>query len=296
MTKKWLIIILPLFFANLAKCQDSITIHQGTIAPLYFDKPNFLRSLSYVPNDMLYIAKSPFQKKNWIILSGIAASTYLIQLKDQNILNWVKEKSSQAGLDPTTKYHDALKFGKTRIIKIPQNTNSTLYQLGEGGTSMLIAGGLWLYGKIKHDNIAVQTCFDLSETFVTMGVTTQILKRISGRESPFKSTVSGGRWSPLPSFTSYQQHTPTYDAFPSGHLATMVATVTVLTKNYPEKKWIKPLGYSLIGLTGWAMVNTEVHWLSDYPLAIAVGYLSGKVATMRHLKPICMNQYNTTAF
>ena len=115
-----------------------------------------------------------------------------------------------------------------------------------------------------------------------MGVTTQILKRISGRESPFKATVPGGKWSPLPSFKNYQTRTSSYDAFPSGHLATMVATVTVLTNDYPEKRWIKPLGISLIGLTSWAMLNTEVHWISDYPLAIAIGYLSGKLTTLRH--------------
>jgi hypothetical protein len=64
----------------------------------------------------------------------------------------------------------------------------------------------------------------------------------------------------------------------------MMATVTVIKENYPEKKWIGLLGYSLIGRTGWAMVNTEVHWLSNYPLALAVGYLSGKLTTMKHKK------------
>ncbi len=269
---------------NFANSQIKDSINFGTVVPLYFAKPNLLKSLSFIPGDMLYIAKSPFYKKDWIMMAGITAGTYLIQLKDQDIINWVKRSSAQAGLDPTTKYINALHVGKTKIIKIPQNVNSGLYQLGEGGTSMMIAGGLWIYGKIKHDYRAVQTCYDLTETFATMGVTTQILKRISGRESPFKSTAPGGKWAPLPSFKSYQTHTPTYDAFPSGHLATLVATITVLTKDYPEKKWIKPLGYSLIGLTGWAMMNTEVHWMSDYPLAIAVGYLSGKITTMRHHK------------
>lgn len=294
MSKKWLILIVPLFFALRAKSQEDIPFIKGDIAPLYFDKPKLLKSLSYIPNDMFYIAKRPFQKKNWIPFLGIAASTYLIQFKDQQIIDWVKNTSLNARLDPTTRYHNALKIGDTKIVKIPQNINSAFYQLGEGGTSMMIAGGLWIYGKIKHDNRAVQTCFDLTETFATMGISTQILKRISGRESPFASTVPGGKWSPLPSFTSYQNHTPTYDAFPSGHLATMVATVTVLTKDYPEKKWIKPVGYSLIGLTGWAMMNTEVHWMSDYPLAIAVGYLSGKITTLRHHNTNIANNHLST--
>src|SRR6185369_7632344 len=116
------------------------------------------------------------------------------------------------------------------------------YQIGEGGSSMLLAGGIWIYGKFAKDYRAVATASDLAETFVTMGVTTQILKRISGRESPFVATVQGGRWKPFPSFADFQRNTPLYDAFPSGHLATLTATITVLCHNYPEKKWIKPVG------------------------------------------------------
>ena len=52
---------------------------------------------------------------------------------------------------------------------------------------------------------------------------------------------------------------------------------------YPEKKWIKPVGYSLIGLTGFAMMNNKVHWAGDYPLAIALGYVAGCITVNRHL-------------
>ncbi len=34
-------------------------------------------------------------------------------------------------------------------------------------------------------------------------------------------------------------------------------------------------------LIGFAMVNNGVHWISDYPLAIALGYTYGKIATSR---------------
>jgi membrane-associated phospholipid phosphatase len=139
-----------------------------------------------------------------------------------------------------------------------------------------------VYGAVKHDRRAIGTANDLVEALLTMGIATQILKRISGRESPFKATKSGGNWSPFPSFSSYQHNTSSYDAFPSGHLATLMATITVLQADYPGKKWIRPVGYTLMGLTAWAMMNTEVHWASDYPLAVAVGYVAGRVTTRRH--------------
>ena len=249
---------------------------------LYFSKPNILRNISHTPINIWQIAKSPFQKKNLLGLSIVAATTTLLVLKDQEIIKWVQKSSSEIGLKPETNFKVVFKVGDTKILKVPQNVNTTLYQLGEGGTSMMLAGGLWIYGKINNNWRAVNTANDLAETFITMGLTTQIIKRVTGRESPFTATVNGGTWTPFPSFTAYQQNTSAYDAFPSGHIATIMATVTVLSSNYPEKKWIKPIGYTLLFLSGWSMLNTDVHWAGDYPLAIAVGYISGKVTGLRH--------------
>ena len=290
---KWVLgFIILMFSAFNLMAQDTAIVKVENIATgrtyiykkdtLYFGKPNILRNISYVPSNMWQIAKSPFQKKNWIGLSIVAATTTILVLKDQDIIKWVRKSSDGINLNPETNYKIVLKVGDTKILKIPQNVNTTLYQLGEGGTSMMLAGGLWIYGKINKDWRAINTANDLAETFVTMGLTTQILKRVTGRESPFMATTEGGRWTVFPAFAAYQKNTSAYDAFPSGHLATLMATVTVLSSNYPEKKWIKPVGYTLMFLSGWAMMNTEVHWAGDYPLAIAVGYLSGKVTSLRH--------------
>jgi len=46
-----------------------------------------------------------------------------------------------------------------------------------------------------------------------------------------------------------------------------------------------PIGYRLTTLTGLAMINTDVHWMSDYPLALAPGYISAKITYLKnHLK------------
>jgi membrane-associated phospholipid phosphatase len=251
---------------------------------LQFDHPRLWNSIKAVPSSLLKIGKYSFQEDHWINLSAVAVSSLMLIGNDQALLDVVKEASEKIHLHPETNYKVLWAPANVRILKVPLNLNSALYQLGEGGTGMLIAGGLWIYGKIKHDNRSVHTAYDITETFITMGIATQVMKRISGRESPFVATRPGGRWRPLPSFSNYQQNTSSYDAFPSGHLASMMATVTVIATNYPEKKWIRPLGYTLIGLTGWAMMNTDVHWAGDYPLALAVGYVAGKVTTLKHRK------------
>lgn len=270
-----------------ATAQDSAAVSKPVQMPDHtYPRPQKWGFITHVPNDMLEIAKSPFKKSNLAGLGVVVASTAILLPFDQQILDGVKRASTHIHLQAETDYKILFKAGDTKIIKAPRNLNSALYQMGEGGTSMLITGGLFLYGKIAKDYRALQTASDITETFITMGITTQVLKRISGRQSPFMRTQPGGAWHPFPSFKEYQVNTSNYDAFPSGHLATMMATVTVLTTNYPEKKWIGILGYSLIGLTGWAMVNTDVHWAADYPLALALGYISGKITCMRHRKAV----------
>ena len=75
---------------------------------------------------------------------------------------------------------------------------------------------------------------------------------------------------------------PYYDAFPSGHLTTLTATFTTLAENYPEKRWLYPLGGVVVGACGFAMMNIGVHWAGDYPLALALGYSYAKLNARRH--------------
>lgn len=288
MRKRFLLIFILLVLQLLSYSQfvsNPIAAFQNKKDTLYFSKPKFFKTLGQFPSNMLGIVKTPFKGDHFVSMIAMTQGTFVLVTQDQLVTNWVKKISLKIGLQAETRYKKILKIGKKTILKIPLNVNSALYQLGEGGTSMLIAGGFWIYGKTNNDLRAEQTAYDLGETFISMGISTQIIKRITGRQSPFKATEPGGLWRPLPSFSNYQNNTSSYDAYPSGHLATMMATVTVIKENYPEKKWISVLGYTLIALTGWAMVNTEVHWLSDYPLALAMGYLSGKLTTLKHKKP-----------
>jgi membrane-associated phospholipid phosphatase len=287
------IVLVSFCFCQLSFGQDSIAVPNVVERELklpaekiVFTKPNLFKSLGKIPDDMWYMAKAPFKKDNIVGVGAVVGSSILLVALDQKISNGVRNISDKIALNPEENYDVPFAPGGVRIIKVPQNLNSLFYQFGEGGTSMLLAGGLWIYGKAKHDYRATSTASDLTETFVAMGVTTQILKRITGRQSPSAATTNGGLWRPFPAFKNYQQNTSSYDAFPSGHLATMMATVTVLAYNYPEKKWVKPVGYSVMGLTAWAMINAKVHWIGDYPLAIAIGYLAGKVTTMRHKNSI----------
>ena len=254
-------------------------------APAY-EKPKSFAFVKNVPADVWGIVKSPFQKDGWQGFAVVTVSTAILIHYDQALLDGAMHLGRQINLHAETDYKTLINIGaKTngiKIFKVPQNLNSALYTLGEGWIGVAIGGGFWLEGKLRHNNRSLQTASDLMEGFLSTAVVTEAVKHITGRESPFMRTEPGGKWRPFPSLGDYQKNTPFYDGFPSGHLATMMTTVCILADDYPEKKWIKPLGYTLIGLTGFAMMNTEVHWAGDYPLALAIGWLNGKIITGRH--------------
>ncbi|MFH1619189.1 MAG: phosphatase PAP2 family protein, partial [bacterium] len=106
----------------------------------------------------------------------------------------------------------------------------------------------------------------------------QIIKRSTGRESPSTASAPGGVWRFFPDQMKYSKKVSRYDAFPTGHLATGMMTVTVISRSYPENRLIKPVGYTLLSLLSFQMVNNGVHWISDYPLGIAIGYAMGNIA------------------
>ncbi len=281
-------LILPALFAQRldSMITDSVTgkkmmAYQVKDRLLLYPKPKQFGFLLKVPRTFRDVAVESFSKKSLPAWGVIAGTTALTIMFDQQMLDGVKQFSRFINVDNTAIYHPVMDFdvGSQRVLiyRAPGNLNTFLYQLGEGIPPLLIGAGLFTYGLIKNDYRARSTASQVAQVIITMGIATQTIKRLTGRESPFVATTDGGRWRPFPSFRTYQNNVSRYDAFPSGHMATMMATLVVFADNYPEKRWIKPVGYILMGLSGLAMMNTDVHWVSDYPLAIGLGYVFGKV-------------------
>ena len=169
-----------------------------------YQKPKAFIFLTNLPKDAAGIVVAPFQRKNLKPLLLIAGSTALLMLNDEAISEGVGQFSQTIHLSPDEKYKDVLniRVGKTNtsLLKAPQNINTALYQLGQGFPSLLIGAGLFTYGKIHKDYRAISTASQLTEAFILMGVGTQLLKRITGRQSPSETVDLDGSWRPFPSF------------------------------------------------------------------------------------------------
>lgn len=221
-----------------------------------------------------------FSDKNAIMPAAIViASTAALIYYDQELLDGAKDLGEKLSINSADLTKPFISIGDIPIFRGPTDLGSAMYFLGDGWLHGSMMAGFLTYGLIKDDNRALQTASQLTEGLITTGIATQVLKHITGRESPYRSTEDGGRWDFFPDQIEYHKHVPQYDAFPSGHLATAMMTFTVITENYPEYNyWAKPLGWTLLGLLSYQMMNNGVHWASDYPLAVVIGYGFGKIA------------------
>lgn len=256
--------------------------------------------ITKIPKDFLDVNKDFVAKDHaWYLCVSTVATIALLPV-DQQINDQTRAWADQIGLSPNNSYG---KIGPLKII--PQNIGAGLYLIGNGTTVILISSGFATYGLLKNDYRAQATASGLMESLLLSGVFTQTIKRLTGRESPYiakENGHSGGQWNPFPGFGEYMEKTPYYDAVPSGHLTTIFAALTVITTNYPEYKWIKPVGYTLLAGMCFQMVQSEVHWVSDYPLALFLGYFIGKTVAQNRFTEIKDNSktskkvsYNFTA-
>jgi membrane-associated phospholipid phosphatase len=243
-----------------------------------YDRPSAFGFLLDVPRDIGGLARDSVRLENLPWTAGVIGATAGLIFLDQDLSNGAHRLGRWAGISSTGE------TAKARGIPVPYptDTGSAMYYIGDGMVPVMLTVGWLGYGLVTQDTRALRTTSHLAEGLVGVAIVAQTIKHISGRQSPSRSTEDGGRWRPLTNPIDYQKNVPAFDAFPSGHMATAMVTVTVLAGDYPEYRgWIYGIGYTLMGALGFQMMNNDVHWASDYPLALAVGYGLGKHAVSR---------------
>lgn len=265
---------------------DTMIYNVGDGISLIYPKPKKWAFITQLPGNFMRFAKNSFSSQAIPSLELIGLTTIITGFADQWLIDNTQSFLRRNGIAGDEKFTSLLSiniFGKdTRLLKNPSNLNTAIYNLGQGGPMLAIGAGLWAWGAIKKDYRAKSTAQQIVQGFFLSGFATQIIKRLTGRENPSDASVPGGYWTIFPSPAKYQANQPKYDAFPSGHMTTLITTMTILAENYPEKKWIKPVGYTFAGLLGLAMMNNAVHWASDYPLAIGLGIGIGKAVAAKN--------------
>ena len=191
----------------------------------------------------------------WLIVGGLTLATYV---------------TDDITYTPSTKFYHSSATAK--------NLSDFCANIGDGTTQFAVAGVLGGYGLFFNDQRALRTGSQIVQAVLASGAVIQVLKHLTGRESPFVRSTPFGVWKILPNQIDYHRSVPYFDAYPSGHICTSIATVIVVAENYPDVKWIRPVGYTFTTLVGLGMLSNGIHWVSDYPLGLFIGYYFGMLA------------------
>ena len=221
-------------------------------------KPLWYAMVTNVPGDWVKYYNITFRSDKIGEYSAIAAMTGILIATDNQ--TWQAQK----------------KWDKESATV--SSVSNFITDFGQGDAQAALASAYLLYGLTFDDNRSLRTGSEIVQAILSGGIVVQLIKHVTGRESPFVSTAPGGAWRFFPNQFDYAKRVPHYDAFPTGHLCTSISTVVVIAENYPQITWIRPVGYVIVGAIGVTMVNIGIHWYSDYPLGLVLGYTFGMIA------------------
>lgn len=241
---------------------------------------SLFQTVTEMPSTGLKVVQRAFTRetvKPWLIILG---STGVLYYYDEEILQNVQHAGRDMGIGNGDATKSVITLGGKDILRLPSDTGSALYFLGDGWMHMSIASGFLLNGYFGDKNRPFNTGVEIIHGMFVSTFFNQALKRSFGREDPNFQSKKRGRWRPFPKTSDYNKTVAKYDAMPSGHIMTATLTFTIINTNYPEySSYVLPLAGVWLTALGFEMVNNGVHWASDYPLGIAMGYFIGKIAT-----------------
>ncbi|HLJ15605.1 MAG TPA: capsule assembly Wzi family protein [Bryobacteraceae bacterium] len=170
-----------------------------------------------------------------------------------------------ASLESDTHVSRALTHSPSRVSKSSTFSNYGIAAFG-GAT-----GGLYVLGKLTHDDHQQETALLAGEAAVNaVGVTTA-LQYAFGRQRPLDGTGEGSFW-----------HGGT--SFPSDHSTAAWAVASVLAHEYPGPL-TKILAYGLASAVSVSRVTGKDHFPTDVLVGGAIGYFMGQYVYRAHHDP-----------
>jgi hypothetical protein len=232
---------------------------QNDNSPEHFFEPKWYTMFTRIPRDISIFSQSIFKLNNLVGVLSISALTTDLMLIDEDTYRFTKKSHNSS--------------------RLVNNLSRYGVFLGDGRLQLGLAGVFATFGFINNDSRALCTASQIVEAVFACGIVVQTMKHITGRESPSVASKPSGLWHFFPNIREYNKHQSRYYAFPSGHFSTTMATLMVISENYPEIKFLRPISYAFLGILGLSLSNKGMHWFSDFPLGLALGYSFGMIAS-----------------
>jgi hypothetical protein len=239
----------------------------------------FKKVFTEIPKTSWAFLSTAFSKDAIPGWAAVLGSSVVLYHYDDDLYYGAQNTGRRWGLANEDKTKTIWKVGQYNIVRLPSDTASWLYFMGDGWLDVAAVGGFFATGYFGEHEKSYNTSLQLLHGMVVSALFDQAIKRSTGRESPSDRSAPRGRWRPFPSVKAYSENTAKYDAMPSGHMMTATLMFTIIRGNYSEYDYVlMPLETTWLTVLGFAMLNNGVHWASDYPLGIAMGYLIGRAS------------------
>lgn len=157
----------------------------------------------------------------------------------------------------------------------PLHNASEILAFAGGPGPFLLGAGFFAAGRLTGFPSLADAGVHLTESVLLAASLTGLGKGISGRALPGVKTSENFEWA-----RGFHKGNGPFVSFPSGHTAAGFAMAATLTEEASAwrpglEHYVGPVAYAAASAIGLARLYQHVHWVSDLPLAAAIGTWSG---------------------
>jgi undecaprenyl-diphosphatase len=147
-------------------------------------------------------------------------------------------------------------------------------RLGDASTGALLIGTAYGIGRFGRNERLSETASLSAEALLDAGVWITVLKTVAARARP--TSQGEGDF-----FTYHPKSGQDTGSFPSGHAMGAFAVASVVSKQYPEKRWVSWVMYGTATLIGTSRVVLARHYPSDVVVGAVLGNSIGRMVVTR---------------
>jgi membrane-associated phospholipid phosphatase len=157
----------------------------------------------------------------------------------------------------------------------PLHSASQVLAFAGGPGPFLVGAGLFAAGHLAGNPGLYGAGAHVTEAVLLAASVTALGKGIAGRALPGVKTSESFEWA-----RGFHRGNGPFVSFPSGHTAAAFAMASALTGETAAcspglARYVGPFAYATASAIGFARLYQHVHWVSDLPLAAAIGTWSG---------------------
>jgi len=219
----------------------------------------WVRVIPTVASDQKQIWTFPVRAargSHWMPLAGVLATSAAMIAADPHNTPYFRKTNSFDG------FNSAFSGRNTQLATI------------------IAPSSLYVAGLLRKDPYQQKTALLAGVAVADTAIITVVLKGATSRLRPRDVAVSGdfsNTWFQSKGNNWLRGH----GSFPPGHAAAAFSVATVISRRYPNHRWLPYVAYGLAGVVAFSRVSLTSHFPSDVFMGAALGYTVSRYVVLR---------------